>query len=90
MRTMSDKEKKELTSKLDALKKKFPRKYRNLDFNLNDLGTRIMLGVRIKGHGFNNVTMFMSYEAMWCLLNYLYFPIDEEIKRVETVYKTNE
>lgn len=86
MRTISDKEKKELTFKLDALKKKHPRRYGKLDFNLNDMGTGIMLGVRVKGHGFNNVTMFMSYEAMWCLLNYLYFPIEEELKKIKAIY----
>lgn len=63
--------------KLNDLKKTHPRRYGCIEFHLSDLGDRIMLG--IPQNGFQNVTQFMSYEAMWNILHYLTYPIEKKI-----------
>jgi len=79
MKTITAKQQEQFEDKLMYVKRKHPRMYKDLRLHLNDLGTRIMLGIYRKG--FNNVTPFMSCEAMWHVLDCMEFPIDEEIRK---------
>lgn len=87
MKTINKKEMEQLHRKLDELKSRKPRKYKRLEFHLNDFGTGVMLGMAVPNNGFHNVTRFLSYESMYILLNYMAHPIDKEMDNILSLMK---
>lgn len=88
MKAITAKQQRELDNMLKSLKEKDLWMYGKLDFHLSDLGNSIMLGIPY--NGFQNVTSFMSYEAMWYILHSLLYPINEKIREELEFIEWNE
>lgn len=77
MKVITAKQQRDLDNMLEMLKEKDQQLYGKLEFHLSDLGNGIMIGIPY--NGFQNVTGFMSYEAMWYILHSLLYPINDKI-----------